>query len=302
MLLSVSAPSHKLSEKLETDKALAPFTSWRIGGPAEWYIAPSTEREILEITTFAHQQGIPLTILGGGSNVLLSDSGLKGIVIHITHRFAEFEFLPQGRIRAQAGTRLGTLIKKTMAMNLSGIEQLWGIPGTIGGAVVMNAGACNTEFFDVVESVTSLTPSGERITRHKHEINHGYRWTDYKYNGEIVIEAVIQLQPAPKTAIEKNFAAADQRRQPQHNIRLPNSGSVFRNPEADYAGRLIEGLGGKGRTLGQVQVSLEHANFIVNLGRATATEACQLIRSLQHDVWEKHAISLEPEVIFLGEF
>lgn len=302
MLLSVSTPSHKLSEKFEQGKTLAPFTSWRIGGPAEWYIAPSSEHEILEIVSFSHREGIPLTLLGGGSNVLLSDQGIKGIVMHITHRFANYEFLPGGRVRAQAGTRLGSLIKKSIHQNLSGIEQLWGIPGTIGGAVTMNAGACNTEFFDAVESVTSLTPSGERIVRRKADIAHGYRWSDYKYNGEIVIEAVLQLQTAPRDIIDANFDAADQRRQPQHNIRLPNSGSIFRNPETDYAGRLIEELGAKGRTQGQVQVSPDHANFIVNLGQATARDACQLIRSLQHDVWQQYQVNLEPEVIFLGEF
>jgi len=302
MLLSASAPSHKLSERFEQGKILAPFTSWRIGGPAEWYIAPSSEAEIIEITQLAHNQGIPLTLLGGGSNVLLADQGISGIVMHLTHRFSAYEFLANGRLRAQAGTRLGALIGKSMKQNLTGIEQLWGIPGTIGGAVTMNAGACNTEFFDVVESITSLSSSGERIVRKKSEINHGYRWSDYKYNGEIVIEATLQLETAPSELIDANFSAADKRRQPQHNIRLPNSGSIFRNPESDYAGRLIEALGGKGRTRGQVQVSPDHANFIVNLGQASARDACQLIRSLQHDVWQQFKITLEPEVIFLGEF
>jgi len=295
------ALSARLSEQFEQQKPLAPFTSWRIGGPAELYVAPASETEIELITHWAHQQELPLTVLGGGSNVLLSDQGLQGLVMHITHRFADFAFLPQGRVRAQAGTRLGTLIKKAMAQHLSGIEQLWGIPGTIGGAVTMNAGACRTEFFDVVESVTSLTPAGQKITRRRDEIQYGYRWSDYKYNGEIVLEAVIQLQASDAEVIAQNFAAADERRKPQHNIRLPNCGSVFRNPPQDFAGRLIESLGAKGRTQGQVQVSPDHANFIVNLGRASARDACQLIRSLQADVWKQYQIQLEPEAIFLGE-
>lgn len=295
-------PNVRLSEDLEQNKPLAPFTSWRIGGAADYYVAPASEAEILAITAWAHQHGIPLTVLGGGSNVLLSDRGLRGLVMHITHRFSGFEFLPDGRVRAQAGARLGTLIKKSISLKLAGIEQLWGIPGTVGGAVVMNAGACNTETFDTVESVTSLTPSGDRVIRTKSEIRHGYRWSDYKYNGEIVIEATLRLTPADGAHIQARFDAADERRKPQHNIRLPNSGSIFRNPTGNYAGRLIEQMGAKGRTRGKVQVSPDHANFIVNLGGARARDACLLIQSLQEDVWQRNGVQLEPEVIFLGEF
>lgn len=295
-------PSVRSSESFEAGKLLAPFTSWRIGGQADWYVAPGSLSEIHAITTTAQREGIPLTVLGGGSNVLLSDAGLRGIVMHITHRFSQFEFLPEGRVRAQAGTRLGTLIKKSMSMGLAGIEQLWGIPGTVGGAVVMNAGACNTEIFDTVETVTSLTPNGETITRSKAEIAHAYRWSDYKYNGEIVLEATLKLTPADKAHIQARFDAADERRKPQHNIRQPNCGSVFRNPPGNFAGRLIQELGGKGRTRGNAQVSPDHANFIVNLGHARARDACLLIQSLQADVWERYSVQLEPEVIFLGEF
>lgn len=294
--------NEKLSDIFRVHEPLAPYTSWRIGGTAEYYAAPASEVEIIRIVQFALAKGIPLTILGGGSNVLLSDQGLPGLVMHITHRFAGFEIDANGRVRAKAGTRLGSLIRKAMAMNLTGIEKLWGIPGTIGGAVVMNAGACNTETFDVLESVTSLTPQGQRIVRHKAEIAHGYRWSDYKYNGEIVLEAVLQLTPSLPEVIAENFRQADQRRQPQHNIRLPNSGSIFRNPPNNYAGRLIEQLGAKGRICGGVQVSPEHANFIVNLGKASAQDACRLIQTLQKEVWEQFQVQLEPEVIFLGEF
>ncbi|MEZ0373597.1 MAG: UDP-N-acetylmuramate dehydrogenase, partial [Candidatus Sericytochromatia bacterium] len=295
-------PSVRLSEGFEPDKPLAPFTSWRIGGAADFYVAPANEDEIRAIISTAHQHGIPLTVLGGGSNVLLSDQGLRGIVMHISHRFAGFEFLADGRVCAKAGTRLGTLIKKAMSLGLSGIEQLWGIPGTVGGAVVMNAGACNTETFDVLESVTSLTPNGETIVRTKEQIRHGYRWSDYKYNGEIVIEATLQLAAADPVFIQSRFDAADERRKPQHNIRLPNSGSIFRNPAGNFAGRLIEQMGAKGRIHGQVQVSPDHANFIVNLGHARARDACLLIQSLQADVLQRYSVQLEPEVIFLGEF
>lgn len=291
-----------LLHSLEPHKPLAPFTSWRIGGLADHYIAPRSESEIQDVLALAHGQKLPLTLLGGGSNVLLSDEGIRGIVMHMNHHFAGFSFLPEGRVRAQAGVRLGTLIKKAMAQKLAGIEQLWGIPGTIGGAVAMNAGACNTEFFDVVEEITSLTPAGEKVVRKRADIAHGYRWSDYKFNGEIVIDALIRLHTAPAERIQESFDAADRRRQPQHNIRQPNCGSVFRNPEGDYAGRLIQVLGAKGRQLGNAQVSLDHANFIVNTGKASARDTCLLIRSLQADVKALSGIHLEPEVIFLGAF
>lgn len=291
-----------LLHSLEAHKPLAPFTSWRIGGLADHYVAPRSESEIQAVLALAHTKQLPLTLLGGGSNVLLSDQGIRGIVMHMNHHFADFSFLPEGRVRAQAGVRLGTLIKKAIAQELAGIEQLWGIPGTIGGAVAMNAGACNTEFFDVVEQITSLTPVGDKVVRQRHEIAHGYRWSDYKFNGEIVIEAVIRLHPAAAEALQESFDAADRRRQPQHNIRQPNCGSVFRNPEGDYAGRLIQVLGAKGRSLGKAQVSLDHANFIVNTGKASAKDTCLLIRSLQADVKAATGVHLEPEVIFLGAF
>lgn len=298
----ITVLNDKLSDPFEADKPLAPFTSWRIGGQADWYVAPTLEAEISAVIRFATEHAIPLTVLGGGSNVLLSDKGLRGIVMHITHRYAQYEFLADGLIRAQAGVRLGVLIKKAMAQNLSGIEQLWGIPGTIGGAVVMNAGACKTEFFDSVETVTSLTPNGERVVRTRAEIRHGYRWTDYKYNGEIVLEATLRLKPADQAFIQDQFDAADERRKPQHAIRQPNCGSVFRNPDQDYAGRLIEQMGAKGRQRGQAQVSTGHANFMVNLGHAKARDVCLLIHSLQQDVRERYQVQLDPEVIFLGEF
>jgi len=301
-LSAVRIKNEKLSETFREQEPLAPYTSWRIGGAAEFYVAPASEAEILRIVQFAQSQSIPLTVLGGGSNVLLSDQGLPGIVMHITHRFSGFEIHPEGRVRVKAGTRLGTLIRKAMSMNLMGIEKLWGIPGTLGGAVVMNAGACHTETFDVLESVTSLTPLGQRVVRTKAQIEHGYRWSDYKYNGEIVLEAELKLTPADPALIAENFQRADERRQPQHNIRLPNSGSIFRNPTNNFAGRLIEQLGAKGRISGGVQVSPDHANFIVNLGKATAQDACRLIQSLQAEVWEHYQVQLEPEVIFLGEF
>lgn len=294
--------NEKLSEHFREQEPLAQYTSWRIGGAAEFYVAPESEAEIARIVQFAQNQGLPLTVLGGGSNVLLSDQGLPGLVMHITHRFSGFEFKPDGSVRVKAGTRLGSLIRKAMALNWGGIEQLWGIPGTLGGAVVMNAGACNTETFAVVESVTSLTPQGQRITRQKAEINHGYRWSDYKYNGEIVLEATLKLAATDPAIIAENFQKADQRRQPQHNIRQPNCGSVFRNPNDNFAGRLIEQMGAKGRVCGGVRVSPDHANFIVNTGKATAQDACRLIQSLQTDVWEQYHVQLEPEVIFLGEF
>jgi UDP-N-acetylmuramate dehydrogenase len=292
----------RLSESLKRKETLAPYTSWRIGGEAEFYAAPKSELEILRLVDYARAENLPLTVLGGGSNVLLSDQGIPGLVMHITHRFSGFSISPEGRVIARAGTRLGALIRGAIRMNLTGIEQLWGIPGTVGGSVVMNAGACNTETFDALVSVTSLTPQGQRVIRTRSEIAHGYRWSDYKYNGEIVIEAEFQLRPAEAELIADNFRLADERRRPQHNIRLPNSGSIFRNPENNFAGRLIEQLGAKGRICGKVQVSPEHANFIVNLGGASAQDACCLIEALQREVWESYQVQLEPEVIFLGEF
>ena len=216
---------------------------------------------------------------------MISDKGLKGIVLHITHRLSEYEFLDGGRVRAQAGARLGVIIRKAMAQSLSGIERLWGIPGTIGGAVVMNAGAAGGEIFDVVEEVTSLTPDGRIVTRRKEDIRFEYRASDYKYNYEIVLEATLQLRPTDTKVIEYNFQEADKRRSLQHNIHLPNAGSVFRNPENGFAAKLIQDLGAKGRTIGNAQVSLDHSNFIVNLGKASDKDVKALISTAkEYDV------------------
>lgn len=286
---------------LKFNEPLASYTTWRIGGAGELYIAPSSVEEIIDIVAFASTYKIPITPLGGGSNVLISDKGLKGIVLHITHRLSKYEFLDGGRVRAQAGARLGVIIRKSMAQSLSGIERLWGIPGTIGGAVVMNAGAAGGEIFDVIEEVKSLTPDGRIITRRKEEIQFEYRASDYKHNKEIVLEATLRLQVSEAQMIEFNFQEADKRRSLQHNIHLPNAGSVFRNPDNGFAAKLIQDLGAKGRTVGRAQVSVDHSNFIVNLGKASDQDVKELILSLQADVLEKFGTQLTPEVIFLGE-
>ncbi|MDX2212065.1 MAG: UDP-N-acetylmuramate dehydrogenase [Oculatellaceae cyanobacterium bins.114] len=282
---------------------LAPLTSFRVGGIAEWFVAPRTLNDLQMSVAWAQTQGLAITVLGAGSNLLISDRGLPGLVIGTRHlRYSHFD-PTTAQITAAAGEPIVRLAWQAAERGWSGLEWAVGIPGTVGGAVVMNAGAHDGCAADVLLSTQVLTPLGEVQILSQADLGYQYRTSVLQRDRRLVLEATFQLKPGldpqqvnstTKTYLERRHTT-----QPYH---LPSCGSVFRNPNPYKAGQLIEQAGLKGYQIGGAQVSEMHANFIVNVGGATASDIFQLIRYVQAQIWERWAIDLEPEVKMLGEF
>ncbi len=296
---------------LRSQVSLASLTSFRVGGPAEWYVAPRRLEDLQASFEWAYSQGLPLTLLGAGSNLLVSDQGLPGLVVCTRHlRYTHFD-LETGTVTAGAGEPIARLAWQAAERGWEGLEWAVGIPGTVGGAVVMNAGAHNSCVADLVVNVETISAKGtvERLT--PEQLGFSYRTSILQGSvGEaspqetrFVSEATFQLKPGadPKQVRATTTRHLDQRRtsQPYH---LPSCGSVFRNPESHAAGWLIEQLGLKGYKIGGAQVAERHANFILNCGGAQASDILQLIHHVQQQVEQHWSLWLEPEVRILGEF
>ena len=288
---------------IQSDVSLASQTSYKVGGDAQWYAAPRNWSELEASFEWYQTQDVPLTLLGAGSNLLISDRGLPGLVLS-TRYFRSYEFDPEtGILVADAGEAIAKLAWKAAKRGLKGLEWAVGIPGTIGGGVVMNAGAHNSCVADILVSVTVLSPDGKVTELKPEELAYSYRTSNLQGGNQMVIRATMQLEPGYKAAeiIELSNQNWIQRKttQPYH---LPSCGSVFRNPQPHAAARLIEELGLKGYKIGDAQIAHRHANFILNCGTATAKDIFELIRYAQEKVEYHWSVSLEPEVKLLGEF
>lgn len=283
--------------------SLASLTSFRVGGPAEWYMAPRYPEDLQAGFEWADSEGLPITLLGAGSNLLVSDRGLPGLVICTRHlRHSHFD-VETGQITAGAGEPLVRLAWQAAERGWEGLEWAVGIPGTLGGAVVMNAGAHDSCTADLLVNTHVLSPQGEIEILKPADLAYRYRTSALQGNNRLVTQATLQLQPGadPKQVMAATTAHLNQRRatQPYH---LPSCGSVFRNPGPHTAGWLIEQTGLKGHQIGGAQVAQRHANFILNCGGATANDILQLIRYVQQQVEQHWSFCLEPEVKILGEF
>lgn len=299
---------HKIKGEVRRDELLSAHTSIRVGGPADIFILP---RDAADLQTLLRHRGeIPLFILGEGSNLLVRDRGIRGIVVSLKESFKTIhgphfdtpgEEEPTALLRAGAGVKLSYLAKYAARFGLTGIERLAGIPGSVGGALIMNAGAEGTEIGDVVESVTRITPDGEMETLNRDQLSFGYRKTVFPTKEGIIVEATLRLKKGDAAKIQETMDTHLTRRSQTQPLTVPNSGSIFKNPPGDAAGRLIEAAGLKGTRFGQAAVSLKHANFIVNQGQATARDVIRLIEHIQETVREKFGTELEREIIIAGE-
>ncbi|CAN5628883.1 UDP-N-acetylmuramate dehydrogenase [soil metagenome] len=282
---------------------LAKLTTFRVGGWAQWLALPKTLDQLQAALGWGRSEGLPVTLLGAGSNLLISDRGLPGLVI-CTRALRHSEFDPvTGRVTAAAGEPWSSLAWKAARYGLKGFEWTIGIPGTVGGAVVMNAGAHGSETADILVDTAIISPDGTLSIRQPADLGYRYRTSHLQGSDLIVATATFQLSAGHDPATIKAATATDlkQRRttQPYH---LPNCGSVFRNPRPYSAGHLIEQAGLKGYQIGQAQISTLHANFIVNLGNAKASDVLALIRHIQGVIYERHQIQLETEVKIMGHF
>ena len=280
------------------DEPLARHTTWRIGGPARFFCRVETEAGLARVLAAASQSGLPLALLGMGSNILVADEGFPGYVLRLGGDFLKVTVEGE-RVKAGGGAALGAVCAAAARAQLSGIEAISGIPSSVGGAVRINAGAYGGEIFDVLETVRLVSRSGQRRAVAAHEIAHGYRTSDLIRTQEIVSEAVLRLSRAPREQIEaRTLAVAEKRRGALPSE--PNAGSVFKNPQGDHAGRLIEACGLKGERLGGALISQRHANLIVNTGGASAADVLGLMGRMRDAVRERFGVTLFPEVELLG--
>lgn len=288
---------------LRSQVPLASLTSFRVGGPAEWYVAPQRLEDLQASFEWVQSQGLPVTLLGAGSNLLVSDRGLPGLVICTRHlRQTHFDE-EAGIVTAAAGEPVARLAWQAAERGWEGLEWAVGIPGTVGGAVVMNAGAHTSCTADILVSAKVLSPDGTLEQLTPQDLGFSYRTSALQGSDRLVTQATFKLKPGadPKKVQAVTSQHLEQRRrsQPYH---LPSCGSVFRNPTTHHAAWLIEQLGLKGYQIGGAQVAERHANFILNCGGAKASDIFQIIRHIQQQVEQHWSLYLEPEVRILGEF
>ena len=274
-------------------------TTFKIGGAADEFCQAKSAEEIKELVEYAENKKIPYFVMGNGSNVLVSDSGIRGLVINISSDFSSYE-ITGDVIKAQSGALLGTLAKAALSAELSGMEFASGIPGSLGGAIYMNAGAYGGQMSDIVKSVTYLE-KGE-IKKIDKDFGFGYRKSLFADLGAIVLEAELQLKKGDSGEIKAKMEDYKNRRNEKQPLNMPSAGSVFKRPEGNFAGKLIEDAGLKGYKIGGAMVSEKHAGFIVNTGNAKASDVVALIEYIKKTVKEKFGVELETEVKLEGEF
>lgn len=283
--------------------SLSSYTSYRVGGPAQWFVSPRSLESLQASIKYAKENELPITVLGAGSNLLVSDNGIPGLVIATRHmRHTEFD--PEtGTVTFAAGESIPALAWAAAERGWEGFEWAVGIPGTVGGAIVMNAGAHSSCIADMLISAEVLCPDGTLQTMTCEQLNYSYRTSVLQGSNLIVTKATLQLQPgADPAAVTARTKQHKQHRLATQPYHLPSCGSVFRNPKPHSAGRLIEETGLKGFQIGQAQVAQLHANFIVNCGGAKANDIFNLIRHVQQQVQDRWSIALHPEVKMIGEF
>ena len=279
---------------------LAPYTTMRTGGPAALFAEPRNAQQLARVHQWAQEKGLPLLILGNGSNLLIADSGFDGLVIHLGRALSEVSVFAN-TLTAQAGASLAAAARAAAQASLTGLEFAAGIPGSIGGAVCMNAGAYGGEIAQVIVSARVLTPEGVR-TVSKEELTLGYRSSAVMQNGWVVLEATFELTPGNPDQIKATMADLAARRREKQPLQYPSCGSFFKRPVGYYAGALIEQAGLKGYRVGDAQVSEMHAGFVINRGHATSSEIYRLMQDVQRRVQAQFGVALEPEVRLIGHF
>ena len=288
-------------EQVKKDEPMKSHTTFRVGGPADYLVTPQTAEEVAKVIEACTQEKAPYYIVGNGSNLLVSDKGYEGVIIQIYKQMNQVK-VEGAQIHAQAGALLSMIAKRALGAELTGFEFAAGIPGTLGGACVMNAGAYGGEMKDVLKSVTVLTDKGEVKTLAKEELELGYRTSVIAKKGYIVLEAVLELQKGEKEKIQAVMDDLKERRVTKQPLEYPSAGSTFKRPEGYFAGKLIQDAGLRGFQVGGAQVSEKHCGFVINKDQATASDVMNLMNQVSDKVYEEFGVRLQPEVKRLGEF
>lgn len=277
------------------NQSLKKHTSFRIGGPTDYFCVPKNIEELREALEFAKERRLQIAVLGAGTNILALDRGFRGSVIKLGSGLNWIK-IEGSRAWVGAGVPLPKLIRKLTQKGLGGLEFLAGIPGSVGGALTMNAGAWGKEIGKYVEEVKVLERDGSQKEIKRKKLGFGYRKSKLQGNPWIITEVTLRLRKKKKRVIEKRIKEYLSKRRATQPLGIPNCGSVFKNPRGDFAGRLIEEAGCKGMRIGDAQVSAKHGNFIVNLGDAKAKDVIKLMTDIQKAVKDKFKILLEPEI------
>lgn len=282
------------------DEPMSRHTTFRVGGPADFFVTPKTKEDVRDVIRVCKEVGMPYYIIGNGSNLLVSDAGYRGVIVQIYKEMNEVK-VEGDLVKAQAGALLSGIAAKALGAELSGFEFASGIPGTIGGACVMNAGAYGGEMKDVLESVTVLTGEGKIIELGRNELELGYRTSVIAKKGYIVLGAVLKLERGDGEKIKTYMDELKEKRVTKQPLEYPSAGSTFKRPEGYFAGKLIEDAGLRGFQVGGAQVSEKHCGFVINRDHATAADIMELMRQVQIRVKENSGVDLEPEVKRLGD-
>lgn len=288
-------------ERVLVDEPMKQHTTFRVGGNADYFVMPQNAEEVKNIVALCKKADMPYYILGNGSNLLVGDKGYRGVIIQIYKEMNGIQ-VDGDKVKAQAGALLSRIGSVALEAELTGFEFAAGIPGTVGGAVVMNAGAYGGEMKDIIASATVLTQDGDIITINKEDLELGYRTSVIAKKGYVVLEAEYQLQKGDKEAIRARMDELKVQRVTKQPLEYPSAGSTFKRPEGYFAGKLIQDAGLRGFQVGGAQVSEKHCGFVINKDQATAADIRELMRQVSDKVMQEFGVKLEPEVKTLGEF
>lgn len=284
--------------KILKDAPLSDYTNTDTGGPADWLAFPTSVKQTQQLVHYAHEHELALTVIGNASNLIVSDLGIEGLVIILTQMSAVT--VQDEQIVAQAGAPIITVSEVACGASLSGLEFAAGIPGSVGGAVFMNAGAYGGETKDVIESVTVIDRDGYVEVLTNNQLEFGYRHSSIQDHHQIILSATFKLSAGDQSSIQTQMDDFNGRRAEKQPLEWPSCGSVFKRPQGYFAGKLIHDAGLQGYTSGGAQVSTKHAGFIINIGGGTAGDYADVIKHVQNEVWTQFGVRLETEVRVIG--
>lgn len=286
--------------RVMVDEPMKRHTTFKIGGPADLLVEPSSIEEVEGVLNICRSEDIPVTVIGNGSNLLVRDGGIRGVVVKIAELLSDVSVYEE-KIVAEAGALMSKISSKALEHSLGGFEFASGIPGTIGGAVTMNAGAYGGEIKDYVSAVTCIDSEGQVKEYSGEEMAFGYRKSLVQAEGLVVLKVEISLNRGDQDEIKSKIDDYTERRTSKQPLHLPSGGSTFKRPEGHFAGKLIEDAGLRGLRHRNIQVSEKHCGFVVNLGESKAEDVLNLIGVVQKTVYDKFGIQLEPEIRIIGE-